>query len=97
MLQESPLYAYFPAHDLDRARRFWEGKLGFVPKSFDNAGVTYAFANGTAAFLLRVRERHCRLPVSNRQRRHIQGEPGLLVCRGRRPRDDGPEEARRGF
>jgi catechol 2,3-dioxygenase-like lactoylglutathione lyase family enzyme len=51
MLQESPLYAYFPAKDLDRARRFWEGKLGFVPKSADNGGVTYAFANGTAAFL----------------------------------------------
>ena len=26
-------------------------KLGFVPKSADNGGVTYAFANGTAAFL----------------------------------------------
>ena len=51
MLQESPLYAYFPAKDLDRARQFWEGKLGLVPKSADNGGVTYAFANGTAAFL----------------------------------------------
>ena len=51
MLQKSPLYSYFPAHDLNRARRFWEVKLGFVPKSIDNGGVTYAFANGTAAFL----------------------------------------------
>jgi hypothetical protein len=24
MLQESPLYAYFPARNLDRARRFYE-------------------------------------------------------------------------
>ena len=51
MLQESPLYAYFQARDLDRARRFWEDKLGFAPKSADNGGVTYAFANGTAAFV----------------------------------------------
>jgi catechol 2,3-dioxygenase-like lactoylglutathione lyase family enzyme len=35
MLQSSPLYAYFPARDLDRARRFYEEKLGFVPKSAD--------------------------------------------------------------
>ena len=32
MLRESPLYAYFPARDLDRARRFYEEKLGFVPQ-----------------------------------------------------------------
>lgn len=51
MLQESPLYAYFPARDLDRARRFYEEKLGFVPKSVNNGGVTYEFADGTAAFL----------------------------------------------
>ena len=51
MLSKSPLYAYFPARDLDRARRFYEDKLGLVPKTQDNGGVTYEFANGTAAFL----------------------------------------------
>ena len=51
MLQKSPLYAYFPAKDLDRARRFYEEKLGLVPKSLNNGGVTYEFAGGTAAFL----------------------------------------------
>jgi catechol 2,3-dioxygenase-like lactoylglutathione lyase family enzyme len=51
MLQESPIYAYLPARDLDRARRFYEEKLGFVPKSVNNGGVTYAFGGGTAAFL----------------------------------------------
>lgn len=51
MLGESPLYAYFPARDLDRARRFYEEKLGLVPKSLNNGGVTYEFAGGTAAFL----------------------------------------------
>ena len=51
MLQASPIYAYLPARDLDRARRFYEGKLGLVPKSLNNDGVTYEFAGGTAAFL----------------------------------------------
>ena len=51
MLRESPLYAYFPARDLDRARHFYEEKLGFVPKSVNNGGVTYEFEGGTAAFL----------------------------------------------
>lgn len=51
MLQESPLFAYFPAENLDRARRFYEETLGLVPKSATDDGVTYEFAGGTAAFL----------------------------------------------
>ena len=51
LLQESPLYAYFPARDLKRARRFYEETLGLVPTSLNNGGVTYQFAAGTAAFL----------------------------------------------
>jgi predicted enzyme related to lactoylglutathione lyase len=51
MLQQSPLYAYIPARDLERARQFYEGKLGFVPKQESNGGVVYEFAGGTACFL----------------------------------------------
>ena len=51
MLQQSPLYAYFPARDLARARRFYEETLGFVPTTLNNGGVTYEFTGGTAAFL----------------------------------------------
>ena len=51
MLQAARLYAYFPAKDLGRARRFYEQTLGLVPKSLNNGGVTYEFAGGTAAFL----------------------------------------------
>ena len=51
MLQQSPIYVYFPARDLNRARRFYEETLGFVPKSLNNGGVTYEFGKGTAAFL----------------------------------------------
>lgn len=46
------MYAYIPAKDLARARRFYEGKLGFVPgKKQDDGGVVYESAKGTACFL----------------------------------------------
>jgi predicted enzyme related to lactoylglutathione lyase len=51
MLQDSPLYAYIPATDLARARKFYEGKLGLKPKQELNGGVAYEFGGGTAAFL----------------------------------------------
>jgi predicted enzyme related to lactoylglutathione lyase len=51
MLQQSPIYVYFPARDLARARRFYEETLGFVPQQEVNGGVVYAFGGGTAAFL----------------------------------------------
>jgi len=51
MLQDSPLYAYFPAQNIARARRFYEDKLGFRPQQEIAGGIVYAFANGTAAFL----------------------------------------------
>jgi catechol 2,3-dioxygenase-like lactoylglutathione lyase family enzyme len=50
MLQKSPMYAYLPAKDVARARRFYEQKLGFQPTEVA-AGVTYEFANGTRCFL----------------------------------------------
>ncbi len=51
MLQASPLYSYIPASDLARARRFYEGKLGFKPTQESDGGVVYEFGGGTAAFL----------------------------------------------
>jgi len=51
MLQRSPMYAYLPAQDVDRARKFYEEKLGFEPKEEVAGGVVYAFAQGTACFL----------------------------------------------
>lgn len=51
MLQNSPMYAYIPAKDVARARKFYEGKLGFVSKQVMEGGVVYEFAGGTACFL----------------------------------------------
>jgi predicted enzyme related to lactoylglutathione lyase len=51
MLQQRPIYVYFPARDVARARRFYEDKLGLEPRQEINGGVVYAFGGGTAAFL----------------------------------------------
>jgi len=51
MLQNFPLYAYIPARDVPRARRFYENQLGFKPKMDVAGGVVYGFADGTEAFL----------------------------------------------
>ena len=51
MLQNAPFYAYIPAREVARARQFYEGKLGFVPKEEIAGGVAYEFAGGTACFL----------------------------------------------
>jgi predicted enzyme related to lactoylglutathione lyase len=51
MLQKSPMYAYIPANDLARARKFYEEKVGLKPKEEVAGGVTYEFGKGTACFL----------------------------------------------
>jgi predicted enzyme related to lactoylglutathione lyase len=51
MLQASPMYAYIPAKDMPRARRFYEDKVGLRAKEETNGGVVYEFGGGTAAFL----------------------------------------------
>lgn len=51
MLQSSPMYAYIPAKDVSRARRFYEQKLGFKAGRELAGGVAYEFAGATACFL----------------------------------------------
>ena len=51
MLQNSPLYAYIPAKDVPRARKFYEEKLGFKARQEVAGGVVYEFGKGTACFL----------------------------------------------
>jgi predicted enzyme related to lactoylglutathione lyase len=51
MLQKSPMYAYIPARDMARARKFYEEKIGLKPKAENAGGVTYQFGKHTACFL----------------------------------------------
>jgi predicted enzyme related to lactoylglutathione lyase len=51
MLQKSPMYAYIPVKDVERARRFYEQKLGFKPKEETAGGVMYEFGGGTSCFM----------------------------------------------
>ena len=51
MLQESPMYAYIPAKDVNRARKFYEDKLGLKPREEIAGGVAYEFGEHTACFL----------------------------------------------
>ena len=51
MLQRSPMYAYIPVADLSRARKFYEQKLGFVPKEEAAGGILYQFGDHTACFM----------------------------------------------
>jgi len=51
MLQDFPMYSYIPVADVDRARTFYEEKLGFKPKIETAGGVVYEFGGGTACFL----------------------------------------------
>jgi predicted enzyme related to lactoylglutathione lyase len=51
MLQKYPFYAYIPARDVERARKFYEEKVGLQPDEEIAGGVVYAFGQGTACFL----------------------------------------------
>ena len=51
MLQNSPMYSYIPAKDVNRARKFYEQKLGFKANEEIDGGIVYKFGDHTACFL----------------------------------------------
>jgi catechol 2,3-dioxygenase-like lactoylglutathione lyase family enzyme len=51
MLNSAPLYAYVPVSDLERARRFYEEKLGLEPGKPTGPGLAYSCGFGTAFFM----------------------------------------------
>ena len=51
MLQRSRMFAYIPVKDLERARQFYEGKLGLHPTEIREGGVVYQFNDYTACFM----------------------------------------------
>lgn len=54
MMQKFPMYAYIPAKDMARARKFYEEKVGLEPGAQVGDGMTYEFARGTACFLYKT-------------------------------------------
>src|SRR5262245_47516392 len=54
MLQNAPMYAYIPAKDVRRARKFYEEKVGLKPKHEDQDSVVYEFRENTACFLYKT-------------------------------------------
>jgi catechol 2,3-dioxygenase-like lactoylglutathione lyase family enzyme len=51
MLTNARAIVTLPAVDIDRARKFYEGKLGLKPAEADANEVTYECGKGTAIFL----------------------------------------------
>lgn len=51
MLKNAPVVPYIPASDLDRARRFYEDKVGLVIREASEGGVAYECAGGSWIYL----------------------------------------------
>lgn len=51
MLKSAPLYSYVPVTDLERARKFYEQKLGLGPGQAVGPGISYQCGFGTAFFM----------------------------------------------
>lgn len=51
ILEGAEFQGTIPATDLDRARRFYEEKLGLTPERVLDVGVIYRFGKGTGFFL----------------------------------------------
>jgi predicted enzyme related to lactoylglutathione lyase len=51
MLQNAPVVPYIPAHDVPRARRFYEDKVGLVAREEIAGGVVYECGQGSWIFL----------------------------------------------
>jgi predicted enzyme related to lactoylglutathione lyase len=50
MLATAPIRAYIPASNISRARKFYEGTLGFIPKQEYAGGVVYE-CGGSEVFM----------------------------------------------
>ena len=51
MLNDFPIHATAAAVDLDRARQWYEDRLGLIPEKQDEGGVWYRFAGDTWLYL----------------------------------------------
>src|SRR5437773_10068184 len=51
MLKNAPIVPYIPARDVARARKFYEEKVGLVPREETAGGVVYECGNQSGVFL----------------------------------------------
>jgi len=51
MLSSSPIVPYIPVADVERARKFYEEKIGLTPKEVYAGGVIYECGGGTWVFM----------------------------------------------
>jgi catechol 2,3-dioxygenase-like lactoylglutathione lyase family enzyme len=51
MLKNAPIVPYIPTADVAKARKFYEGTLGLVPKEEYAGGVFYECGKGSVVFL----------------------------------------------
>jgi predicted enzyme related to lactoylglutathione lyase len=51
MLKDAPIVPYIPAKDFTRARKFYEEKVGLVPREEVAGGVVYECGKGSWMFL----------------------------------------------
>jgi predicted enzyme related to lactoylglutathione lyase len=51
MLKNGSIVPYIPVSDLERARKFYEEKIGLTPKELYAAGVIYECGNGSWVFM----------------------------------------------
>jgi catechol-2,3-dioxygenase len=51
MLKNAPIVPYIPAADVARARKFYEEKVGLVPREEIEGGVVYECGGGSSVFL----------------------------------------------
>ncbi len=86
MLKDARAGAMVPTQDMERAKRFYEGTLGFTPSDEDPGGVTYRCADGTAFVVFASSGKssgtHTQLGFDVRD---IDAEAAALVAQGIQP------------
>jgi catechol-2,3-dioxygenase len=59
MLKNAPIVPYIPVRDVARARKFYEGKIGLVPREETAGGVVYECGNQSWLFLYPTPKQGC--------------------------------------
>jgi catechol 2,3-dioxygenase-like lactoylglutathione lyase family enzyme len=86
MLKNAPITPYIPAADVGRARRFYEGTLGLVPREEYAGGVFYECGRGTTCIQpFPVARRQCSVGLDEGRRAAARARLGGAVLHYERP------------